>query len=223
MTAGAAHATQITLDGQTFNTAPAPTVIGTNGLTFLAQFTTSSQGLENKVTGGPHPKTTIGIIQLVEDYLATLGVDDVVFLGRAGDTEDLPAGDNGVTVTGAGLLTGTFTLNLAAGAPKYSAEFVAIHAGDGQSDNLFAINNPDPSKPLLTGAWATDNGHGLSNFDLFGTIKTARCTGDDNCCTGDDCGSSGGGGPKIPAPEPMSLALLSAGLLGLGLARWRRA
>ena len=146
-----------------------------------------------------------------------------MFLGRAGDGNDLPLGDNGVTVTGGGGLTGMFALNLASGAPNYSAGFVAIHAGGGQSDNLFAIANPDPSKPLLAGPWATDNGHGLSNFDLFGTIKAPRCTGDD-CCAGDRCGSSGGDDPpNTPVPEPMSLGLLSVCILGLCLVRGRRA
>jgi hypothetical protein len=204
MAAGAANATVISLDGQTFDTSPTPAIVGTNGLTFLARFTTSSQDLDNK-------STTVGIIQLVEDYLATLHVNNVLFLGRAGDSKDLPTGDNGVTVTGSNnqLLTGTFTLHLAAGAPDYSAEFVAIHAGEGQSDDLFEITNPDPSQPLLTARWATDNGHGLSNFDLFGVIQS------DPPCTGSDCDP-----PNIP--EPSSFGLFGLGLLGLGAVTARR-
>jgi hypothetical protein len=208
MAAGAANATVISLDGQTFDTSPTPAIVGTNGLTFLAQFTTSSQSLDNKSTGHT---TTVGIIQLVEDYLATLNINGVLFLGRAGDSEDLPTGVNGVTVAGNNnqLLTGTFTLHLAAGAPDYSAEFVAIHAGEGQSDDLFEITNPDPSQPLLTAQWATDNGHGLSNFDLFGAIQS------DPPCTGPDCDPPG-------IPEPSSFGLFGLGLLGLGAVIARR-
>lgn len=161
-----------TLDGQTFTTTG-----GTSGggLTFLANFTTPNQSNDSIAT-------------LVTDYLALLG-DNVTYLGRQ-DGSGLASGIVSVTTTPwrAADLSGTWNLN--PGLTGFVGSFVAIHAGGGQTDGLFLINSPGTS-----GTWATENGHGLSNFDLFGTR------------------------PIIPVPEPASMTLLGAGLVGWGLAR----
>lgn len=179
-TAGVANATPsclasptCTLDGQTFTTTG-----GTSGggLTFLANFTTSNQSNSEIAT-------------LVTDYLALMG-DDVTYLGRQ-DGSGLASGIVSITTTpSSGGLSGTWTLN--AGTTGFIGEFVAIHAGNGQSDNLFEIDSPGTS-----GTWATNNGKGLSNFDLFGMIPAQ-------------------------VPEPGSLALLAVGLLSIGLFMRRR-
>jgi hypothetical protein len=133
-----------TLDGQTFTTSPIPPVTSNGGLTFLAQFTTADQSLDNQTKG---QNTTIGIIQLVEDYLSLLGDKGVSFLGRAGDGTDLPTGDNGVTVTGNGNLTGTWTLHLASGAADFDTRIasdldrVRTYTLDGDRLNLALEGN----------------------------------------------------------------------------------
>jgi hypothetical protein len=161
-----------TLDGQTFTTTG-----GTSGggLTFIANFTTPNQ-------------SNSAIATLVTDYLALLG-DNVTYLGRQ-DGSGHASGIVSITTSPwrAANLSGTWSLN--PGSTGFVGSFVAIHAGSGQTDDLFLINSPGTS-----GTWATNNGHGLSNFDLFGTKSIT------------------------PAPEPASMTLLGAGLVGLGLAR----
>ncbi len=180
-TAGAAGASPLpclaspscTLDGQTFTTTG-----GTSGggLTFIANFTASNQSNSEIAT-------------LVTDYLGLMG-HSVTYLGRQ-DGSGLATGIVSIdTASSNGGLSGTWTLN--AGTTGFMGTFVAIHAGGGQSDNLFSIDGPGTS-----GTWATNNGKALSNFDLFGSSSTS-------------------------VPEPGSLALLSIGLIALGWATRRR-
>jgi PEP-CTERM motif-containing protein len=161
-----------TLDGQTFTTTGGSSG---DGLTFIASFTTPNQ-------------SNASIAQLVVDYLALSGVS-VTYLGRQ-DGSGLIGGDN-VTATPAGGLTGTWSFT--PGTTGDIGAYVAIHAGEGQTDELFAIDSPG-----LSGTWGTENGHGLSNFDLFGTPAPAS------------------------VPEPTSLALLAGALLGFAALRRRR-
>ena len=141
---------------------------------FIANFTTSNQ-------------SNSSIATLVTDYLSLLG-DNVTYLGRQNGS-GLASGIASITTSPtSGSLSGTWNLN--PGSTGFVGSFVAIHAGEGQSDDLFSINSPGTS-----GTWATNNGHGLSNFDLFGTNSITQ------------------------APEPASMALLGAGLVGLCVAR----
>jgi hypothetical protein len=170
-----------TLDGQTF------TVTGGSsgsGLTFLASFTTPNQNNSSIAT-------------LVDDYLALLGFTGVTYLGRQDGSGTI--GGDSISATPDGGLTGNWTLN--PGTTGDVGAFVAIHAGDGQTaTELFKINTPG-----LSGTWATLNGHGLSNFDLFGCPASAPTCG----------------GTQTQVPEPTSLALLGSGLLGLAWIRRR--
>lgn len=159
-----------TLDAQTFTTTG-----GTSGdgLTFLASFTTPNQ-------------SNSSIATLVDDYLALLGFN-VTYLGR----QDGSGTIDGDSISVSGSLSGTWTLS--PGTTGDVGAFVAIHAGNGQDDELFQINSPG-----LSGTWGTENGKTLSNFDLFGT-------------------------PDVPAvPEPASLAVLGTSLLGLAVVRRRK-
>ena len=136
-----------TLDGQTF------TVTGGtsgNSLTFIASFTTPNQ-------------SNSSIATLADDYLKLLGVT-VTYLGRQDGSGEID-GDS-VSVTGEGDTTGTWTFS--PGTAGDVGSYVAIHAGSGQTDTLFEINSPGTS-----GTWGTENGKGLSNFDLFGTPAPA--------------------------------------------------
>ena len=181
-TAGAAGASPLpaclaspscTLDGQTFTTTG-----GTSGggLTFIANFTTSNQ-------------SNTDIASLVTDYLGLLG-HSVTYLGRQDGSGLAPGIVSIGTSSSNGGLSGSWTLN--AGSTGFVGTYVAIHAGGGQSDNLFSIDAAGTS-----GTWATNNGHALSNFDLFGSSSTS-------------------------VPEPGTLALLSLGLIALGWVSRRR-
>jgi hypothetical protein len=160
------------LDSQTFTTTGGSSGFG---LTFLASFTTPNQ-------------STSGIATLVDDYLALLGYHNVTYLGRQ-DGNGTIGGDS-ITVTGD--QSGTWTFN--PGTTGDVGAFVAIHAGNGQNDELFKIDLPG-----LSGTWGTLNGHDLSNFDLFGTPAVTGAV-----------------------PEPASLALLGTSLLGLAFIRRRK-
>ena len=165
-----------TISGETFTTTG-----GTSGsgLTFLASFTASGQS-----------NSTIAADVLA--FLTAEGKTGVTYLGRQ-DGSGRIGGDN-ISVTNNGGLSGTWTLT--PGTTGDVGAYVAIHAGNGQNDELFSIDFPG-----LSGTWATLNGHGLSNFDLFGTVPSSH----------------------TPVAEPASLAFPGAGIVGIGLGRRRRA
>jgi hypothetical protein len=149
-----------------------------NGLTFLAFFTTSGQ-------------SNSGIAADVLAFLGAEGITGVDYLGRQ-DGSGLVGGDH-ISVTNDGGLSGTWTFS--PGTTNDIGTYVAIHAGEGQNDTLFAINTPG-----LTGTWSTFNGHGLSNFDLFGIDPP----------------------PPSRVPEPLTLSLFGAGLAGAAVLRRRK-
>jgi hypothetical protein len=166
-----------TLDGQTFTLTGGSSG---NGLTFIATFTTPNQNPSSVST-------------LVHDFLALEGFN-TTYLGRAGDSSTFVLGDS-VSATPSGGLTGNWTLS--PGTTGDVGAFVAIHAGDGQAaTELFRIDSLG-----LSGTWATLNGHGLSNFDLFGTPATTT---------------------HASVPEPASIAIFGTALVGFGLIRRRR-
>lgn len=166
-----------TLDGQTFTLTGGSSG---NGLTFIATFTTPNQDPSSVST-------------LVHDFLALEGFN-ATYLGRAGDSSTFVLGDS-ISATPSGGLTGNWSLN--PGTTGDVGAFVAIHAGNGQAaTELFRIDSPG-----LSGTWATLNGHGLSNFDLFGTPALTT---------------------QVSVPEPASIAIFGTALVGFGLIRRRR-
>jgi hypothetical protein len=97
---------------------PFTTTGGSNGfgLTFLASFTTPDQ-------------SNSSIATLVDDYIALLGFN-VTYLGRQDGSGTI--GGDSITVSGA--QSGTWTLS-----PRTTGDvgaFIAIHAGNGQNDEL---------------------------------------------------------------------------------------
>ena len=141
-----AGVTTCTANDQTFTLPGAAGIVGSNGngLTLLADFTTSNQ-------------SNAGIAADVLALLSANGITNVTYLGRQ-DGSGTVGGDS-ITTTGS--QSGTWTLS--PGTTGDVAAYVAIHAGNGQNDILYQINSAG-----LSGTWATMNGHDLSNFDLFG-------------------------------------------------------
>jgi hypothetical protein len=137
--------------------------------TFLASFSTGNQ-------------SNATIAAEVLGFLSNDGFTGVMYLGRQ-DGSGLVDGD-GVSVVGTGNLTGTWSFT--PGTTGDIAEFVAIHAGGGQTDYLYEFVTPGTS-----GSWATLNGHGLSNFDLFGAAAS------------------------VQVPEPPTIAMLGGAFLML--------
>ncbi len=151
--------------------------------------------------------------------LAEYGVT-VDYFGRAtgGDPPNWGgAGQNGsgTEVAGVGFnvkssdggKSGTWTFN--PGSTGTIPTVIVMHAGGGQHDVIYAINSPG-----LSGIWDTSeniNGGGnqaaLSNFDVFG---------------GTGNGTQGGCLPNIPCPEPLTVSLFGAGLIGAIAMRRRR-
>ena len=103
------------------------------GLTFLASFTTPNQ-------------SNSSIATLVDDYLALLGFNNVKYLGRQDGSGTI--GGDSITVSGA--QSGTWTLS--PGTTGDVGAFVAIHAGNGQNDEL---SRSTPQDYLALGALLT--------------------------------------------------------------------
>lgn len=116
-----------------------------------------------------------------------------------------------LSFTGNGVSSGTFTLG--AGVSLTSPLYIGFHFGGGtgnpdsfivQLDAAFFLNPANGRQSDF--AFTSANGGGLSNIYLF----AARCSPNDPSCQTTDI------------PEPGSLALLGAGLVGLALMRRRR-
>lgn len=135
---------------------------------------------------------------LVVNAQAFFGFSDWVYLGK--DEGDGPADGNiGLTVTGIGTLSGTWSVSTGAFA-NYADYMVVLKAGTEFAGFLFGNTG------TTNGTWGYGAVPGLSHFTVY-----ARGTG-----------SGGGGGGGNPVPEPGMLGLLGLGLVGVGLARRRR-
>jgi hypothetical protein len=125
-----------------------------NGLTFLGTANPSNQGN--------------ALVSSIESYLSGLGFTGETYLGRAGDSSSFVHGDS-VSVTGGNSTSGTWTF--IPGTTGDVAAFIAIHAGDGRTDEVWEINTPANS-----GNWGTFESATLSNFGS--SVKTVGSSGD---------------------------------------------
>jgi len=82
--------------------------------------------------------------------------------------------------------------------------------------NLLALTSNSFLTELSTG---TGSGDGVAAFDV--RFRGFTNGGSDKVVIGSGSGSGGSGGGSVPVPEPASMALLGAGLAGLGLIRRR--
>jgi hypothetical protein len=137
---------------------PYPTFVDIDGednspLTFLAVLNPSNQ----------NPSTVSAI---VTTFLNANSFPSVTYLGRAGTSGSGPDSSS-VSTTSTDGFSGTWTFS--PGTTSFLGQFIALHAGGGQSNVLYQINTPG-----LSGIWDTsenitgNNQQGaLSNFDLF--------------------------------------------------------
>lgn len=152
---------------------------------------------------GPNPGDP-ALVTLVNSLIAP---DTSTLLDR--DTTNTNGGL--LDITGVGLTTGTWALDPSVW--NYGRVFLYFHFGDAQ-DNPSPTSTTDPdifivelNSPDIAGTWSLGGGRltGLSNIGLLGSGSN---------------GGGGGGGGSIP--EPGSLFLMGAGLMGFGLARRRK-
>lgn len=114
-------------------------------------------------------------------------------------------------------INGSASLNLPI-TIDFGVALLGGNTGSGyEFDDVILTNGPFSGTGTFTVTFLNHGGQNpaLSHLILGGS-NAAEC--------GDTCGGGGGGGggDPIPTPEPASLALLGAGLVGIGVVRRRR-